>query len=80
MSNEDDRTCRKGPDAGLVVDIYRTAGRAREPGMHASPRQRHERRGLSQRLNRLEFIVGVDGSSVFPHRGEKAVVNDASRV
>ena len=52
----------------------------REKGRHASPRDRHERRGLSQRLNRLEFIVGVDGSSVFPHRGEKAVVNDASRV
>ena len=26
--------------------------------------------GLNQQLNRLEFIVGVDGSSVFPHRGE----------
>ena len=37
-------------------------------------------RGLSQWLNRLEFVVSVDGSSLFPHRGEKAVVDDASRV
>lgn len=35
---------------------------------------------LSQWLNRLEFVVGFDGSSVFPHRGKQAVVNDASRV
>lgn len=37
-------------------------------------------RGLSQWLNRLEFVVSVDGSSLFPHRSEKAVVDDASRV
>lgn len=39
-----------------------------------------DRRRLSQRLNWLEFVVGIDGSRVFPHRGDKAVVNDASRV
>ena len=37
-------------------------------------------RGLSQWLNRLEFVVSIDGTSLFPHRGEKAVVDDASRV
>ena len=35
---------------------------------------------LSQRLNRLEFVVHVDGPSVFSHCGEQAVINDASRV
>lgn len=35
---------------------------------------------LSPWLNRLEFVVYVDGSSIFSHCGEEAVVNDASRV
>jgi hypothetical protein len=36
---------------------------------------------LSQRLNWLEFVVHlVDASSLFPHRGEEAVIDDASRV
>lgn len=35
---------------------------------------------LSQRLNRLEFVVHVDGPSFFSHRGEEAVIDDASRV
>ncbi len=34
--------------------------------------------GLSQRLNRLELVVYFDGAS--PHRGEDAVIDDASRV
>ena len=35
---------------------------------------------LSQRLNRLEFVVHVDGPSIFSHCGKEAVINDASRV
>ena len=53
---------------------------ATRAGSRVSRSRRHDWRRLSQRLNRLEFVVGIDGSSFFPHRGEKAVVNDASRV
>ncbi len=35
---------------------------------------------LSQRLNWLEFVVHFDGSSLFSHRGEDAVIDDASRI
>ncbi len=49
-------------------------------GIRAPLGDRTAARGLSQRLNRLEFVVCVDGTSLFPHRGEKAVVDDASRV
>ena len=48
--------------------------------MRGPPGDRTAARGLSQRLNRLEFVVSIDGTSLFPHRGEKAVVDDASRV
>ena len=34
---------------------------------------------LRQWLNRLEFVVHVDGSNLFPHRGEDAVIDDARR-
>lgn len=50
-------------------------------GRHLRPLgDRAAARELSQRLNRLEFVVCVDGTSLFPHCGEKAVVDDASRV
>jgi hypothetical protein len=32
---------------------------------------------LSQRLNRLEFVVHIDGPSIFPNSGEDAVIDDA---
>lgn len=39
-----------------------------------------ERGRLSQRLNRLEIVGHLDASSLFSHRGEEPVIDDASRV
>ena len=43
----------------------------REEAAYAHPLATElQRGGLSQRLNRLEFVVCIDGTSLFPHRGE----------
>lgn len=44
------------------------------------PQRSNRVEGSSQRLDRLKFVVDFDGPSVFPHRGEDAVIDDASRV
>lgn len=36
--------------------------------------------GSGQGLDRLKFVVEFDGPSAFSHRGEEAVIDDASRV
>lgn len=35
---------------------------------------------LSQWLDRLEFVVHVDGVNFLAHRGEEAIIDDASRI